>query len=109
MADFSIGVDLGGTNLCIAAADQSGTLLEKIPLTTQVSRGRDYVMDEMCAAIRSLAARLQPSGKLLGIGVGVPGMVDQRTGYLVEYDATAKMFSNPSDERTENYITGRFG
>jgi phosphate transport system ATP-binding protein len=34
---------------------------------------------------------------------------DQRTGVLVEYDATAKIFSNPSDERTENYITGRFG
>ena len=34
---------------------------------------------------------------------------DQRTGVLVEYDVTARMFSNPSDERTENYITGRFG
>jgi len=34
---------------------------------------------------------------------------DQRTGVLVEYDATAKIFSNPRDERTENYITGRFG
>jgi len=34
---------------------------------------------------------------------------DRRTGVLVEYDATAKIFSNPSDERTENYITGRFG
>jgi phosphate transport system ATP-binding protein len=34
---------------------------------------------------------------------------DRRTGLLVEYDATAKVFSNPSDERTENYITGRFG
>ncbi len=34
---------------------------------------------------------------------------DRRTGTLVEYDATAKLFSNPSDERTENYITGRFG
>ena len=34
---------------------------------------------------------------------------DQRTGILVEYDVTAKMFSNPGDERTENYITGRFG
>jgi phosphate transport system ATP-binding protein len=37
------------------------------------------------------------------------GKSDQRTGILVEYDATAKIFSNPSDERTENYITGRFG
>jgi phosphate transport system ATP-binding protein len=34
---------------------------------------------------------------------------DRRTGILVEYDATAKIFANPSDERTENYITGRFG
>ncbi|NLD76545.1 MAG: phosphate ABC transporter ATP-binding protein [Acidimicrobiales bacterium] len=34
---------------------------------------------------------------------------DTRTGVLVEYDATEKVFSNPADERTENYITGRFG
>ncbi|MGE0550880.1 MAG: phosphate ABC transporter ATP-binding protein PstB [Kofleriaceae bacterium] len=34
---------------------------------------------------------------------------DQRTGILVEYDVTSKIFSNPQDERTENYITGRFG
>ncbi|MEO7735979.1 MAG: phosphate ABC transporter ATP-binding protein PstB [Kofleriaceae bacterium] len=34
---------------------------------------------------------------------------DRRTGTLVEYDQTAKIFSAPSDERTENYITGRFG
>jgi phosphate transport system ATP-binding protein len=34
---------------------------------------------------------------------------DTRTGILVEYDKTEKMFSNPSDERTENYVTGRFG
>jgi phosphate transport system ATP-binding protein len=34
---------------------------------------------------------------------------DTRTGLLVEYDRTEKIFSNPSDERTENYVTGRFG
>jgi phosphate transport system ATP-binding protein len=34
---------------------------------------------------------------------------DTRTGILVEYDFTDKMFSNPSDTRTENYVTGRFG
>jgi len=32
-----------------------------------------------------------------------------RTGALVEYDRTDRIFSNPSDERTENYVTGRFG
>jgi phosphate transport system ATP-binding protein len=34
---------------------------------------------------------------------------DARTGILVEYDRTEKVFSNPADERTENYVTGRFG
>ncbi len=32
-----------------------------------------------------------------------------RTGLLVEYNQTAKIFSNPSDKRTEDYISGRFG
>jgi len=30
-------------------------------------------------------------------------------GELIELDSTAKIFSNPSDTRTEDYITGRFG
>ena len=34
---------------------------------------------------------------------------DRRTGRLVEYDPTAKIFSNPDDSRTEQYVTGRFG
>jgi len=34
---------------------------------------------------------------------------DRRTGQLVEYDATERIFSNPADQRTEDYVTGRFG
>jgi len=34
---------------------------------------------------------------------------DRRTGLLVEFAETDKIFSNPEDERTENYVTGRFG
>jgi phosphate transport system ATP-binding protein len=34
---------------------------------------------------------------------------DRRTGVLVEFDRTTKMFSTPSDQRTEQYVTGRFG
>jgi phosphate transport system ATP-binding protein len=32
-----------------------------------------------------------------------------RRGVLVEYDSTAKIFTQPSDKRTEDYVTGRFG
>ena len=34
---------------------------------------------------------------------------ERRTGVLVEFDSTEQIFTNPSDERTEDYITGRFG
>jgi phosphate transport system ATP-binding protein len=34
---------------------------------------------------------------------------DRRTGLLVEYDMTEHIFTNPTDSRTENYVTGRFG
>jgi len=37
------------------------------------------------------------------------GESDRRTGVLVEYNPTPKIFSNPDDERTELYVTGRFG
>ena len=32
-----------------------------------------------------------------------------RHGILVEYDQTTKVFTNPGDKRTEDYVTGRFG
>jgi phosphate transport system ATP-binding protein len=36
-------------------------------------------------------------------------MGEDRAGYLVEYGPTHKIFTNPRDKRTEDYITGRFG
>ena len=33
----------------------------------------------------------------------------QRTGTLVEYDRTEVIFTNPTEKRTEDYVTGRFG
>ncbi len=34
---------------------------------------------------------------------------EERAGFLVEVDSTETMFTNPTDKRTEDYITGRFG
>jgi len=84
MSAYSIGVDLGGTNLRIAAVDQQGSLLEKIVLDTRVTMGRDHVVSDMCAAIQGLAAKLPDAGSLLGIGIGVPGIIDMESGTVRE-------------------------
>jgi glucokinase len=82
MTNFSIGVDLGGTNLRAAVVDGRGTLLEKVTLDTDVARGRDYALGRMCETIRSLQQKYQRTGALRGIGVGVPGIMDMRSGLL---------------------------
>jgi glucokinase len=84
MSNFSIGVDLGGTNLRIAAVNQQGDLMEKVTLGTRVVLGKDHVIGEMCDAIRVLAAKYGSSFALQGIGVGVPGIIDIKTGMLRE-------------------------
>lgn len=84
MDSFAIGVDLGGTNLRIAAVDISGKVLEKISTDAEVARGRDYVLDEMCKNVRDLAAKFDGARRLAGIGIGVPGIIDRQTGMVHE-------------------------
>jgi glucokinase len=84
MSNFSIGVDLGGTNLRIAAVDEPGNLLEKIALDTRVSLGLDRVIHDMCDAIDQLSAKYKSGKVLQGIGIGVPGIIDLQTGMLRE-------------------------
>ena len=82
MNNFAIGVDLGGTNLRVAAVDEEGNLVEKLTLEVKVALGRDHVIGDMCSAIRELAGKYKDSAKLVGIGVGVPGIIDMEAGVL---------------------------
>src|SRR5271155_4186152 len=84
MNKISIGVDLGGTNLRIAAVDEQGKLVEKVTLGTRVSRGRDHVIADMCDAIQRMAEKFKDTAPLLGIGIGVPGIIDMQTGLVRE-------------------------
>jgi phosphate transport system ATP-binding protein len=52
------------------------------------------------------AGRVADMTAFLTVDVGPEG---QRTGFLVEYDVTNKIFTTPSDPRTEDYVTGRIG
>jgi glucokinase len=84
MTTFAIGVDLGGTNLRIAAVDSTGKTLRKITTSTEVGRGRDQVIGEMCAAIHQIVIQESGAGELAGIGIGIPGIIDMQTGMLHE-------------------------
>lgn len=80
MRSFAIGVDLGGTNMRIAAVEDTGRQLESICASTGLNRGRDAVIVEMCNAIQSLAGKFSGTHAFWGVGVGVPGIIDMESG-----------------------------
>lgn len=82
MPDYAIGVDMGGTNLRIAAITTEGHLLEKITLGVKLALGRDYVIGEMCDAIQRLTEQYRSTGRFLGAGIGVPGIIDVEAGMM---------------------------
>jgi phosphate transport system ATP-binding protein len=53
------------------------------------------------------AARVADMTAFFSVEVDEP--TGKRAGILVEYDQTAKIFTTPADQRTEDYVTGRFG
>jgi phosphate transport system ATP-binding protein len=52
------------------------------------------------------AARIADNTAFFSVETGSDG---RRSGVLVEFDHTSRMFTKPSDPRTEGYVTGRFG
>jgi len=105
MSAFSIGVDLGGTNLRIAAVDSEGHLLEKITLGTRVALGREHVLTEMCSAIEHLSQKYRAASTLAGIGIGVPGIIDMQTGMVRE----SPNLPGWADAPVRDEIEGRLG
>ena len=81
MANYSIGLDLGGTNLRAAAIDRSGAILDKISGTTNFAEGREAVLGDIAAAITKLRER-HGAAELAGIGVGVPGFIRIKEGLM---------------------------
>jgi glucokinase len=81
MADYSIGLDLGGTNLRAAALDRSGKMLQKVAVSTDPS-SRERMLEDIVGVIDRVKGRCGADG-LIGIGVGVPGFILMKEGVIL--------------------------
>ncbi len=82
MPDYSIGVDLGGTNLRAAAVSAAGQVIRKISGSTNLDAGREAVLQDIADNIRRLREELGPEG-CAGVGIGVPGFIRMDEGVIV--------------------------
>jgi glucokinase len=81
---FSIGVDLGGTNLRVASYDHSHGLRESIELSTRRQKGRDAVISDLCNAVESLIQKAPVRHECIGIGIASPGPMELPEGRLLD-------------------------
>jgi glucokinase len=81
MPAYSIGVDLGGTNLRAAAVDKDGSMLTKVSGRTPVAEGPDAVVADIVSSIDGLREKLGRD-QLAGIGVAVPGNILMKEGVI---------------------------
>lgn len=79
---FSLGVDLGGTNLRVASYRSGKQVAELISLPTRLSQGRERVIRDLKDAVHALRTRFQPNGDSAGIGVGSPGPLELPAGVI---------------------------
>jgi len=76
-----LGVDLGGTHILAAVADLHGQVLH----VAKAQPNGAQVMDSLCTAIHEALAGLtaRQRKRLLGIGVGTPGLIDFASGVVI--------------------------
>jgi glucokinase len=93
MAEFGIGLDLGGTNLRVAAVDRSGNMMDSVSGKTAYSEGREAIIHEIVEAISVLRSRCGPD--LTGIGVAVPGFIQMEEGVIRNSNNLASLENFP--------------
>jgi phosphate transport system ATP-binding protein len=116
------GLELSGgqqQRLCIARAiatrpdvilmDEPCSSLDPIATAKIEDLMRDLVSEYTIVIVThnmQQAARVSDRTAFFTVDVSEEGL---RTGRIVEFDRTETIFTNPSDQRTEDYVTGRFG
>ncbi len=82
MTPYSIGVDLGGTNLRVAAIDIEGRVVNRISIPASYEAGPPHVVEDIVSAVREIRGQCG-AGTLYGVGIGVPGFIDIHTGVII--------------------------
>ncbi len=79
-----IGVDIGGTNVTAGLVSIDGNILFQKTCPTLPSRGWETVIQDIISLIRDVIDQAPNNKHVLGIGIGVPGVADKKTGNVVE-------------------------
>jgi len=85
MSEYYIGVDLGGTKIYTALADEKGKIISGNKMATEADKGEEVIINNILASIESV---IEDSGvakkNVEKIGIGSPGPLSVRKGIIYE-------------------------
>lgn len=83
---YSIGVDLGGTDIKAGLLSEDGTLTYRMVVSTRVDEGAKPIATRIAHSIRKILngteSESQQNGKIIGIGIGAPGLIIANSGII---------------------------
>lgn len=83
MGSYAFGVDIGGTAIKMGLFESDGTLLEKWEIPTNTSDKGSHILTDIADTINEkTAANKLRKEEIIGIGMGVPGPVDEKGNVL---------------------------
>ncbi|MBA7505890.1 Glucokinase [subsurface metagenome] len=81
MNKYSIGIDIGGTNVTVALVTEKGKIVRKIRFPTKVEEGKTKTIKRIVKALDEIMKGLR-SNSIEGIGIGAAGDIDQNRGIV---------------------------
>ena len=104
---FTLGVDLGGTNIAIGLCNEKLEIIDKGSVPTLADRDAELIVKDMAALAMDITKRngLTPDG-IEYVGIAAPGTINSDTG-TVEYSNNIKMSAFPLSEIFKKYYPAK--
>ena len=101
---YSIGVDLGGTNIAVGIVDEHYSIIKKSSVPTLAQRGPEPIVRDMAELCKRLLAECGATPQeTAGDGIACPGTVNPKTG-IVEYANNIKFLDFPLQKLFSEYM-----
>lgn len=80
--NYIIGIDLGATYIRGCLVDLNAKFISEIQVPTEINNGFTSIIEKVTQVIHKLQSRKEDSAKIWGIGIGVAGLVNNKTGII---------------------------
>lgn len=80
--NYIIGIDLGATYIRGCLVDLDANFISEIQVPTEIEKGFNSIIEKVLQLAKKLQIRKEEEAKIWGIGIGVAGLVNNKTGII---------------------------